>query len=122
MGILEPALSTRLAPGAVPREPAYVFQGMWVADCGWWDEGCTTINKVDARQRAIPMTCANCGQQTEVLFPEDWQAIFEVLARRPIPQSRGWLAPGSRWAARNGKPEGETLEELVAESHNHRVA
>ena len=91
---------------------AYVNWGRWVADCGrpYCNGGRTP------RTPAGPVHCANCHWEAPVQWPPDADAIWEVLAARPVPGTRNWFPSGHELALRSGCPHGQTVADLAAEN------
>ena len=99
------------------RTRAYVNHGRWIADCV--RPYCANAEMVTRGQGQ--MRCSNCHLGQVVQWPADATPISQVLARRPVPQTRNWAPPGHRQAFASGFPEGQTVAELVDENVEHGV-
>lgn len=111
---------------------AYVYAGEWVADC---PRGCGNVEFItekNPRHRSAlhyvagePHTsfrCSYCQYHTaSIHWPADGEQIMDVLSRRPIPHTRNWYPEGHITAVRHGIPDGQTVEELVAENVENGV-
>lgn len=106
--LLKARQASYLAPNAAACEPmeidapilAYVGNGAWRINCR-----CNEATHADPDWMAA--CCFGCGAiYTNVVFPEMWHAIEELLAKRPVQGHRNWQEP-------------ETYESLVAEQIAH---
>ena len=92
----------RVPPGARAggTARAYVNHGRWVADCE--QPYCNGAESLEPRQALVH--CSNCHWEGMVQWPPDADAIWEVLAVRPVPQTRNWFPSGHELALRSGCP------------------
>ena len=97
---------------------AYVNYGRWVADCE--QPYCNGAERLEPRQAQIH--CTNCHWEAPVEWPADADAIWEVLAVRPVPGTRNWFPSGHELALRPGTPHGQTVADLIAENHEYSEA
>lgn len=116
------------------RARAYVYAGMWVAQC---PGGCNNVEplfdpenrhlyrevRADApRPRRRPVFyCTYCGHVAEIEWAQDEAEIMAVLERRPIPHNRHWYPQGHEFAIRAGIPHGQTVADLEDENREHGV-
>jgi len=96
---------------------AFVYSSMWVVDCG--DPWCKNCQQVPLGE--LQAVCINCNAILVVTWPEDMVRISEVLWRRPVPQTRNWAPPGHRQSQQVGIPDGQSVEDLVAENERYGV-
>lgn len=99
---------------------AYVNCGRWIADCP--REHCT--NAIALTPKQVQFFCEHeggCRLLTEVEWPADADAIWEVLKARPVPGTRNWAPAGHRQAIVCGLPLGQTVDALIAENREHGV-
>lgn len=115
------------------RARAYVYAGEWVADCP--REGCGNTEYASRKPRDLrhrPGTlgglvrrfaCSYCGMRADIEWPAvaNIVEITAVLDRRPIPHTRNWYPVGHRTAVAAGVPDGQTVEQLLAENQEHGV-
>jgi hypothetical protein len=89
------------APTEIVSEiPAYVGSGCWRVHCRCGERTHTNPEWKEA-------CCFGCGAiWTNVVFPEDWQKIDTLLAKRAVQGMRNWQAP-------------ETLDDLITEQIAH---
>ena len=80
---------------------AYVNHGRWVADCSV--PHCPEAHQVKPGDGFL---CRNCGGEDIPVFPEFRSEIDQLLAMRPVPETRNW------WP-------GETVSDLIAENQAH---
>lgn len=108
------------------RAQAYVNQGQWVADC---PAGCG--NAMRLRPRQTTFFCgllsggvleAGCGARSDLEWPRDAVWIWDALLRRPAPYTRNWAPAGHRQAVVTGFPEGQSVADLIAETHAYMEA
>lgn len=110
---------------------AYVYAGQWVADC---PQSCGNVELLFAgNDRKDVFICSYCKcLATSIHWPIDpdpkreqdypmTEQIMDVLNRRPIPHTRNWYPEGHMTAIKLGIPDGETIEELIAENHEHGI-
>lgn len=93
---------------------AYVNQGRWVADC---PQLCGGALALAPAQTAFP--CPECRAITAVEWPDDVDAIWEALAKRPVPNTRNWFPPDHHLAVRAGCPHGQSVKDLDGETYEH---
>ncbi len=99
------------------RARVYQNHGRTVCDCP--RPYCANAEKVEPRQATFH--CSNCMQVAEIEWPSDFDEILEVLALRPVPQTRNWFPSGHELALRTGLPHGQTVADLVAENNEYGV-
>lgn len=100
------------------RARAYVNWGRWVADCT--RPYCNSAAKLDPGQPVF--YCAECRQIADIDWPTDAEEIWSELERRPVPGTRNWFPAGHELALRSGRPHGQTVAELRAETLEHQEA
>ena len=54
-------------------------------------------------------------------WPPDADAIWEVLAVRPVPHTRNWFPSGHKLALRSGAVHGQTVADLIAENVEYGI-
>lgn len=98
----------------------YVYSGDWVANC---PAKCGNVEKMTAgRDRKDTFYCSYCKAIfTSVHWPDNADAIMEVLNRRPIPHNRNWYPEGHPTAIEFRLDDGQTVEELVAENRANGI-
>jgi hypothetical protein len=96
---------------------AYVHGGRWIADCT--RPFCANAEMLQPRQGVF--CCSNCRQVDDVRWPPEANELWEVLAVRPVPQTRNWAPAGHRQAVACGVPDGETVADLVDENRRYGV-
>lgn len=97
------------------RAYAYVNHGRWVANCP--RRHCANAEALAPKQATFH--CSNCKLLAEVAWPTDPDAITEALVCRPVPQTRNWAPAGHRQAVAAGAPDGQSVADLVAETHEY---
>ncbi|OLT24425.1 hypothetical protein BJF79_13870 [Actinomadura sp. CNU-125] len=109
---------------------AYVYSGEWIADC---PSGCGNAEFVTGkhpRDRGVAGTrgapyaefvCSCCRYRCPISWPAEAGAISAVLDRRPVPHTRNWFPRGHALAVATGIPTGQSVDELLAENHDHGV-
>lgn len=96
-----------------PKAIAYVNYGRWVADC---PAGCNSAAALAPHQ---PMfNCVECYAIAPIHWPDDADELWEALAARPKP-NQNWFPSGHPLALRSGSPDGQTPDELRAETAEH---
>jgi hypothetical protein len=113
---------------------AWVYAGEWVADCPRppdpiTKKGCGGVEFLYQPQRPNgPRTlrkpifmCSNCGWQAVIDWPANEHAIMQVLARRPLPQSRNWFPADHPLAVNSRIPHGQSVQDLEDENESHGV-
>jgi hypothetical protein len=111
---------------------AYVYCGEWVADCPAGCNNTEFITSKDPRRRGVagvrgaPHTafrCSYCRYVSESIhWPPDAEQILDVLDERPLPHTRNWYPSGHVTAVRCGIPDGQSVQDLIAENIAHGVA
>lgn len=96
---------------------AYVNHGRWVADCT--RPYCSGAEALTPKQLAFH--CSNCHQLDEITWPHNADEIFEVLAERPVPQTRNWYPLDHPLALKFKLPHGQSVEDLIWEEHEHET-
>lgn len=91
---------------------AYVCHGMWQADCSRPD--CNNAEALKSGQGTFH--CSNCRQIAPVEWPPDADKIWDVLGVRPVPQTRNWAPAGHRQAISCRVPDGQSVDDLLAEN------
>lgn len=95
---------------------AYVYSGMWVADC---PRGC---NNTEILHRTTEYHCTYCSFSTDhVVWPENKEQIDAVLGLRPIPHNRNWYPKDHPVAVRFRIPHGQSVADLKQENLDHGV-
>ena len=106
---------------------AYVYNGMWVADC---PRSCGGVEPLfEAKRKGGPQVvrrtlfhCSYCHFATsQIEWPPDEADIMAVLALRPVPHNRNWYPSGHSTALRFGIPHGQTVRDLQDENAEHGV-
>lgn len=98
---------------------AYVNFGRWVADC---PQGCGNAYGVTPDQMHFMCeTPYGCGHITTLKWPHNAREIWNVLMARPMPKTRNWFPKNHPLAIRSGCPDGQTVEELLAEARANGV-
>jgi hypothetical protein len=106
---------------------AYIYNGMWVADC---PTGCGGTEPLfEAKRRGGPKTvrrtlfhCSYCRFATSrIEWPADEVALMTVLELRPIPHTRNWYPTNHEVAVRFGIPHGQSVRDLQDENAEHGV-
>lgn len=106
---------------------AYVYSGEWVADCPRPACGNVEFLHRPSRVGGVRDTpvgvyqCSYCGVQAGISWPDNVHAIFAVLARRPMPDTRNWYPADHPVAVRFGLPHGQTIKDLEDENEEHGV-
>lgn len=105
-------------PTATTMARAYINIGRWVADCP--QPHCNNASALTAKQ--AHMHCGGvdgCQLISEIEWPSDADAIWEVLQERPVPRTRNW-APAGHWQAVVTRfPDGQTVADLRDETAEH---
>jgi hypothetical protein len=96
------------------RARAYVNFGRWVSDC---PQECGCALQLEPGQMLFP--CPECKVISEVEWPDNADAIWEALAKRPAPKTRNWYPAGHDLAVRFGIAHGQTVKELDDETYDH---
>jgi hypothetical protein len=99
---------------------AYVNHGRWVAGCP--REFCNSAQRLEPGQARI--YCGGeggCGLDSEVIWPDDAQAIWDALRRRPVPGTRNWFPTDHELALRANCPHGQSVADLLAENEIYGV-
>lgn len=100
------------------RTKAFIYAGLWVADCP--RPGCGNCVRVTPGQTMFHCTdragTGGCHLVVELAWDPNAQEIWDELQRRPIPGTRNWAPAGHRQAIQCGFPEGQTLAELREET------
>lgn len=106
---------------------AYVYGGMWVADC---PQDCGGTEPLfEPRRKGGPRTvrrtlfhCSYCKFATNRIdWPAAEEQIMAVLSLRPIPHTRNWYPSGHPVAVRFGIPDGQSVRDLQDENAEHGV-
>lgn len=106
---------------------AYVYNGMWVADC---PAGCGGVEQLfEAKRKGGPRVvrrtlfhCSYCHHATSNIdWPLDEAEIFAVLELRPIPHNRNWYPQDHPTAVRFGVEHGQSVQDLRDENEAHGV-
>lgn len=93
---------------------AYINHDRWVADCP--RKYCTNAVQLEPRQTTFHCE-GGCNLVTPIEWPADADELWEALQQRPVPATRNWAPPGHRQALVTGFPEGQTVDDLIAETH-----
>lgn len=106
---------------------AYVYNGMWVADC---PNGCGGVEQLyEAKRKGGPRVvrrtlfhCSYCHHATSRIdWPADEAEIWAVLELRPIPHNRNWYPKDHPTAVRFGIEHGQSVRDLQDENETHGV-
>lgn len=62
---------------------AYVNHNRWIAECPHCKWAIQVVNETE-------MTCGNCHATDSIQYPNDRDAIDEVLSLRPNEENRNW--------------------------------
>jgi hypothetical protein len=110
-------MGAEACPCRPPGTPAYAYvnHGRWIADCT--RRHCANAESLSPKQTMLH--CSNCRLLAEVVWPPDPDAITDALAVRPVPQTRNWAPAGHRQALATRHPDGQTVADLIAETHEH---
>lgn len=97
---------------------AYVNHGRWIADCP--RPHCGNALALNPKQSTFHCSgTGGCQLIAEVEWPASVGGIDAALAVRPVPTTRNWAPAGHRQAIACRVPEGQTVAELVAETHEY---
>lgn len=96
---------------------AYVNHGRWVGECT--EPDCANAEQLERGQALYH--CSNCLVVAEVEWPDEAAAIWTVLQRRRVPQTRNWFPEGHPLALASGCPHGQSVADLQAENREHGV-
>lgn len=99
------------------RAQAYVNRGQWVADCPDGDGGALKFDTPDPLFR-----CPTCKVLYTIEWPSNAVWIWDALLARPNPQTRNWAPAGHRQAIATHYPDGQSVADLVAETHANMEA
>lgn len=108
---------------------AYVYSGMWVAEC---PRECGNVealfelsNPLDPYGprtiRKPAFACSYCKQLATIEWAPDEAEIMAVLERRPIPHTRNWFPEEHRFAVEHGIPHGQSIGDLHDENRKYGV-
>lgn len=104
---------------------AYVYSGMWVADC---PRPCGNVERLftgspgRVQAKKTEFLCTYCNFVTvDIEWPKDAEEIESILSLRPIPYNRNWYPMNHSVAVKFRIPHGQTPEELRAENQEHGV-
>jgi hypothetical protein len=106
---------------------AYVYHGEWVADCP--RHGCNNVEhlfrplrpKGPRVQKVDFFACSYCGWQAFIDWPARMLDISQVLAQRPVPDTRNWYPQDHPVAVQFGVEHGQTVRQLIEESEANGV-
>lgn len=106
---------------------AYVYHGEWVGDCS--RPGCNNVEYLyrptapnGPRVRQVDFfICSHCGWQAFVTWPDRLLDISQVLAARPLPDTRNWYPADHPVAVKFNIPHGQTVKDLLDENEEHGV-
>ena len=101
------------------RTQAYVHDGRWQADCPY--PHCANAVALTPKQQTYHCT-GSCLRFADVEWPSDAAGIWDALAERPVMTTRHWAPAGHRQAIACGFPDGQTVEDLRAETRYHQEA
>lgn len=94
---------------------AFVNLGRWIADC---PAGCGNAIALEPHQTQFHCI-GGCNLVGEVVWPGDAEEITRALAERDSTLNRNWAPAGHRQAYATGHPAGQTVADLIAETHEH---
>lgn len=94
---------------------AFVYAGQWVADCVY--PSCANCEPLEWNQYKV--LCRECHYIADVRWPVGAARIAAVLDMRPVPTTRNWAPAGHRQAIACGFPEGQSVDELIAENEEN---
>jgi hypothetical protein len=106
---------------------AYVYSGMWVADC---PAGCGGVEQLfEAKYKGGPRVvrrtlfhCSYCHHATSHIdWPAEEAQIWAVLELRPFPYNRNWYPADHPTAVRFGLEHGQSVQDLRDENEAHGV-
>lgn len=106
---------------------AYIYNGMWVADCPQECGGVEQLCEADRRggprvRRRTVFHCSYCKLMTDRIdWPADAVALMAVLELRPVPHNRNWYPAGHPTAVRFGILHGQSVRDLQDENVEHGV-
>lgn len=107
---------------------AYVYNGMWVADC---PAECGSVERLfEAKRkggprvvRSILFHCSYCRYATSNIdWPPDEADIMAVLELRPIPRNRNWYPQDHPTAIRFRVEHGQSVQDLRDENADHGIS
>jgi hypothetical protein len=93
---------------------AYIYNGMWVADC---PAGCNSTEKITG----AGFRCSYCGRLAEIEWPSQAGEIMAVLELRPFAYNRNWYPEGHLVAMAANVPHGQTVDDLIQENADHGI-
>lgn len=96
---------------------AHVNHGRWIAMCPRPD--CTNAEGLEPRQ--VTFHCSMCKLIAHLEWPANPDGITEVLAQRPVPNTRNWYPKDHEFAIRARIEHGQTVADLIAENNDHGV-
>lgn len=99
------------------RARAYMNLGRWIADCP--RQLCGNAIALEPKQAMFLCSPGGCNLMTEVEWPPDVVELDAALAERPVPGTRNWAPAGHRQAVSCGFPDGQTLSDIIVESHEN---
>jgi hypothetical protein len=109
------------------RVRAYVYSGMWVADCPRpWCGGTELLHHRERGgqliRRKTEFMCSSCLLSVPVIewCPQE-EEIMSVLMLRPVPHTRNWYPKDHEGATRFRIPHGQSAEDLRDENRAHGV-
>lgn len=101
------------------RARAYVYAGMWVAEC---PARCGNVERLFVKDvRLSVFHCSHCNCMADIEWATDEAEIMAVLERRPVADNRHWYPASHELAIRANIPHGQTVKDLENENREHGV-
>lgn len=99
---------------------AYVNFGRWISDCPL---GCGNAYALEPRQAQFYCQPPNgCGHLSTIEWPSDPDGIWDALMERRMPKTRNWFPADHELALRANVPNGQSVDELKAETKDNEVS
>lgn len=97
---------------------AYINHSRFVADCP--RPHCANAILLEPKQTTFHCGGSDgCQLLADVEWPPNADEILAALMERPVPSTRNWAPAGHRQAIVTGFPNGQTVAELRAETHEY---
>lgn len=107
---------------------AYVYNGMWVADCPAECGGVEPLFEAKRKggPRVVRRTLFHCSYCHHATSSIDWAPneadIMAVLELRPIPHNRNWYPQDHPTAIRFRVEHGQSVQDLRDENAEHGIS